>query len=104
MLFQYSHLTRESLRFVRILPYSTPESIFLTLEHHPEYFSNPNKEEYTALCYGRDQTGVTDRKPITLHGRSFMVSVTVWCALSAIIRGRNHGYPLESEKFWIDAM
>ncbi|KAK4610109.1 hypothetical protein CLAFUW4_14203 [Fulvia fulva] len=80
MLFQWSRLEAGTIRLVRFLPYSTPSNLYLALEHRFGYWEEA--VQYKALSYVHGDH--TNRKSVTLAGRSFMITANLYAALAAV--------------------
>ena len=80
---------------MRLLPYSTPGNLFMALEHRAKYWEEG--VHYAAVSYVHGD--MSERKPITLAGRSFMITEGLYDALAAI-HARGGG----DRWFWIDQL
>lgn len=92
--FPYHALEPESIRLVRLQPWSTATNIHCSLSHQYQYYGEHSKYMALSYCWG----DTSQLKEILLNGRPFRVSANLWHAMAAL---HTHDAIIP---WWIDAI
>lgn len=92
--FPYHPLEPESIRLVRLQPWSTADDVHCSLSHYHDYYGQHCKYMALSYCWG----DTSNLKAITLNGRPFHISANLWHAIAAL---HTHDAIIS---WWIDAI